>query len=543
MQTELITQTIITAIVTSLVSFLFTPFSMLLARRLRVIDNPQAHKLHQRSTPVMGGVAMWLAFVIGLLIFGRGEEPLQLAAIVGGGTLIACVGLIDDRYNLNPALKLLGQVFAALILVFGNVSTNLFPDFAILNSIITVMWVLAIVNALNLQDNIDGLAGGIAATAALSFLVLAILHNQFLIAILSATLLGACAGFLTYNFQPAVTFMGDTGSLLLGFILAILGLKISFPSISQAQSWLVPILVLGLPIFDTLLVMISRTRRQIPIWRGGTDHTSHRLVRLGLSHRRTVLTLYFVSLSLGVLAILVANATTLLVAWWTLGVLVIAAMGLIILLELALISTEGDLSKSLRVLFIPGSEASDSVLDDILSLTNQVTVLLNSDLQEANQTIATSQVNDLIATASLDPATISAVMSLRHELPSTIKDRIHWANKNLKLRAKFVDSSELTSPKAPEVFIRQHDLIILSGGYETNVLPVLNNIDLVTAITKTNMSIVDLNSNKQDVAFLQTTGLEEHLLITKTLGDTDIAKTIQTAWIARHNKRRNHLLA
>ena len=169
------------------------------------------------------------------------------------------------------------------------------------------MWIVGIVNALNLMDNMDGLAAGVAAVASGSFLLLAILNGQILVASLGAALLGACLGFLFYNFQPAVTFMGDTGSMLLGFALAVLGIKLTFPTLPLAQSWMVPILVLGLPIFDTTLVLISRQRRGRPWWQGGTDHVSHRLARLGLSHRRVVVALYGVTAGLGLIAVLVTR--------------------------------------------------------------------------------------------------------------------------------------------------------------------------------------------------------------------------------------------
>jgi UDP-GlcNAc:undecaprenyl-phosphate GlcNAc-1-phosphate transferase len=194
--------------------------------------------------------------------------------------------------------------------------------------------VVTITNALNLMDNMDGLAGGVAAVASVFFFLIATLTNQYLIAPLAAVLLGGCLGFLYYNFKPGAIFMGDTGSLMLGFILAAVGMKLRFPDSIPGDrvTWMVPLLVLGVPLFDTLLVTISRIRRGIPISRGGKDHFSHRLVAMGFTKREAVLILYLVQAALGVAALFVMQAD-LLVGYAMGAVVLICAVPAIYRLE------------------------------------------------------------------------------------------------------------------------------------------------------------------------------------------------------------------
>jgi UDP-GlcNAc:undecaprenyl-phosphate GlcNAc-1-phosphate transferase len=172
----------------------------------------------------------------------------------------------------------------------------------------TVAWVVTITNALNVMDNMDGLAGGTAAVASVFFFLIATLTNQYLVAPMAAVMVGACVGFLYYNFKPGAIFMGDSGSLFLGFMLAAVGIKLRFPDNYDIVTWMVPVLVLGVPLFDTTLVTLSRIRRGIPISRGGKDHFSHRLVALGLTKREAVLVLYLIQGALGVAALVVMQA-------------------------------------------------------------------------------------------------------------------------------------------------------------------------------------------------------------------------------------------
>lgn len=273
--------------------------------------------------PYLGGLAIYAAFLlflVGVLVRDRigvvqsvgDRAPLaQVLAILAGGTLMVTLGLIDDRFSLRPLLKLGGQILSAALLYMSGVHFH-FNHFPMLDLPISMLWVLGMTNAFNLLDNMDGLSVGTAAIGCLYFFVLAELEpvKQFLVASMAIALCGACLGFLYYNFNPARIFMGDAGSLFLGFMLSCLGLKINmngFPNL-HAINFFVPIVVLGIPVFDTSLVVVSRLRRRVPISRGGRDHTSHRLVLLGLTVREAVMTVYLAAGALGVAGILLTVA-------------------------------------------------------------------------------------------------------------------------------------------------------------------------------------------------------------------------------------------
>jgi UDP-GlcNAc:undecaprenyl-phosphate GlcNAc-1-phosphate transferase len=306
-----------------------TPLVRQAATRFGVTDSPSARKIHAAPVPLLGGAAIWLGAILALLIFDLGSVQ-PVAGILAGATIASLVGLWDDRWGMKPRAKLLGQVVAVVLMVtFGTRVEFLHND--LLNLAVTVLWVVGITNALNLMDNMDGLAGGVATWAAFFFFLLALMTGQRLVAPLALVLAAACLGFLYSNFKPGHIFMGDTGSLFIGFMLAAVGIRLRFPVLydpisgvpidHQTVTWMIPLLVLGLPIFDTTLVTISRLRRGIPISRGGRDHTSHRLVALGATRHEAVLILYIICALLGIAAIAVMN----------LPVLAAAAIGLLIL--------------------------------------------------------------------------------------------------------------------------------------------------------------------------------------------------------------------
>lgn len=284
-----------------------TPLARLVALRADMVDHPNARKIHATPMPRLGGVAMYGAFIVALILFADRFYVSQMISILVGATWVSFLGLWDDRVGLAASWKLIGQIAGALILVLTGVSVELLP-YAPLNVAITVLWVVGITNALNLLDNMDGLSGGVAAIAAGVFLLIAALNGQFLVAMLSAALLGAALGFLVYNFNPARIFMGDAGSLFLGFLLAAVGIKLRFLHLPVIATWFIPILVLGVPIFDTTLVVISRLRRGVnPLTTPGTDHTSHRLVARGLTRRAAVVRLYVAAGALGIAALICAH--------------------------------------------------------------------------------------------------------------------------------------------------------------------------------------------------------------------------------------------
>jgi UDP-GlcNAc:undecaprenyl-phosphate GlcNAc-1-phosphate transferase len=286
-----------------------TPMARRAALRLGIIDRPDARKIHVNPIPLLGGVAIYGACIAALLLFGNRYRLNELVGILVGASLVSFLGLWDDRHSLSPFLKLAGQVMAASVLVLTGVRVGTFP-WEVVNIFITLGWVVVITNAFNLLDNMDGLSGGIGAVASIFFLLLAAMNGQYLVGALSAALVGACLGFLVYNFNPASIFMGDAGSLFLGFMLAAVGIKLRFPEGVEIVTWMVPVLILGLPLFDTTLVTLSRLRRGLnPLTTPGKDHVSHRLVAMGYTRREAVLICYLICVGLGVVALFVTQAT------------------------------------------------------------------------------------------------------------------------------------------------------------------------------------------------------------------------------------------
>lgn len=286
-----------------------TPLARYIAPRLGIMDHPSARKVHFRPTPRLGGVAIFGAVMLALVFLGDKRNFDQFVSILLAASWMSLLGLWDDRWGISPAIKLIGQLIGALFLVAYGVQVALpyLPDWA--NVAVTVLWLVGITNAFNLIDNMDGLSGGIAAIAAAFFLLMSAFSGQYLVGALSAAVLGACIGFLLYNFNPASIFMGDSGALFLGFLLAAVGIKLRFPENVTFVTWMIPPLVLGLPVFDTSLVFFSRLRRGLnPLTTAGKDHTSHRLVATGMTPREAVLTLYLVAGSLGMVATFVTQA-------------------------------------------------------------------------------------------------------------------------------------------------------------------------------------------------------------------------------------------
>lgn len=286
-----------------------TPLARRLAFRTDMVDRPSQRKTHTTPTPLLGGLAIYTAVILTLILLGDRFYVHQVIGIFVGATFISFLGLWDDRVALPATLKLLGQLLPAVTLILTGVQISIFHS-AELNIFFTLLWVLFITNAVNFLDNMDGLSAGVAAVASAFFVLLAALSGQYLVGALAAALLGACLGFLAYNFNPASIFMGDTGSLFLGFVLAAIGIKLRFPTNVPTVTWMIPVLVLAVPIFDTSLVIISRLRRGYnPFTTPGRDHLSHRLVALGATRREAVLSIYLLGGIFGMIAIFVTQAS------------------------------------------------------------------------------------------------------------------------------------------------------------------------------------------------------------------------------------------
>ena len=273
----------------------------------RVVAAPRHDRWHERPTPIIGGIGIFGGFIIALaVVVATGAVPAnrELLAIAGGAAILFFAGLIDDVFSLGPLPKLAAQIGASLLLVFTGLTIQGLIGNRIVAGTVAVLWLVGMTNAFNLLDNMDGLAATLAAIAAGFFAIDAVTShpNDVSLAIALALAL-ACAGFLPFNLRPrrnAAVFMGDAGSQMLGFTLAALGLSASWKVAgTTVATLLLPILILAVPILDTTLVTIVRLLDGRPVYRGGRDHTSHRLVYHGLSEKRAVALLAVVSVALG----------------------------------------------------------------------------------------------------------------------------------------------------------------------------------------------------------------------------------------------------
>src|SRR6202790_1098322 len=285
-----------------------------LALRVGMVDLPGPRKVHLRPIPLLGGLAMYGAVMIAVLFVFGGPARAQIEGILAGASLVAAVGILDDRGWLHHQVKLfIGMPLAAVILLITGIHAQVFSVLLggrtgyILDAMLTVVWVVGITASFSILDHMDGLCAGIAAVASVSFAIIAYLNGQTFIATLAAAILGAATGFLRWNFKPAKIFMGDGGAMFLGFLMATLALKLRLVGTSHGANWLVPIFILGAAIFDMAMVSISRLRRGLlPFTTPGKDHTGHRLANCGLGTRLSVLTMYALGCTFGLLAVLVS---------------------------------------------------------------------------------------------------------------------------------------------------------------------------------------------------------------------------------------------
>jgi len=319
-------------LIASSASLLLTVPVRALAIRVGMVDLPGPRKVHLKPIPLLGGLAIYGGVMLAILIVFDGPARSQVIGIVSGATLVAVVGFLDDRGWLHHQIKLFaGMPLAAVILLISGIHAQVFSLVIRgslgywLDAALTIVWVVGITASFSILDHMDGLCAGVAAMASAFFTIIAYLNGQTLVATLAASVLGAAAGFLRWNFKPAKIFMGDGGAMFLGFLMATLALKLRLDHSSSLATWLAPVLILGATIFDTTLVTISRSRRGLlPFATPGKDHSAHRLANLGLGQRGAVLTIYLVGAISGGAAILVtylSNRATALV-----GLVVILAM-------------------------------------------------------------------------------------------------------------------------------------------------------------------------------------------------------------------------
>jgi len=331
-----LTSYILIFLISAMISSLVTPLIRRFAGKFGAVDIPNQRKVHRVLIPSWGGLAIYLAIwgsvILNYLFNDRFRIFLldpnimvqrYLVGIFVGGTIIIFLGLIDDKSGLSAISKLLGQVIVALVMVWygiriGGISNpfgKIYLEFSgCLSILLTIVWIVSFVNSINLIDGLDGLAAGIVIIASVTFFVinlfqigrqsnLAIIWKQELVAVMAVALVGSTAGFLIYNFHPAKIFLGDTGSMFLGFVLGTITIIGRLKTVA-AIAFLVPIMIIGLPILDTLLAILRRLRRRRPLLEADMEHIHHRLLGYGWGQKRTVLLMYGISGGFGLVAII-----------------------------------------------------------------------------------------------------------------------------------------------------------------------------------------------------------------------------------------------
>ena len=322
---------ILALIIALLASFLLTPYIKQLAVKIGAVDKPDKRKVHTQVMPRLGGLAIYLATMLAIVC----SMPItrDLLGILLGGTWIVIVGVLDDKYSLPARVKLAGQVIAAVILVAFDVKiewlNNPFGGYFYLEYLsipFTVFWVISFINVVNLIDGLDGLAAGVSGIASITVILVAVHQGYFPVATLTAALAGGIIGFIHYNFNPATIFMGDTGSMFIGYMLAAISI---FGAVKSAATiaLLVPAIALGLPIMDTAFAILRRYSNGRPIFQPDKGHLHHRLLAMGLSQRQAVLLMYGISIVLCLAAFVLAEANEYVAAVVIVLILVGVAVG------------------------------------------------------------------------------------------------------------------------------------------------------------------------------------------------------------------------
>ncbi|HLR73962.1 MAG TPA: MraY family glycosyltransferase [Virgibacillus sp.] len=284
-----------------------------LAFTFGIIDLPNYRKLHKEATARLGGLAIFLGVLLGLLYLRPQHE--HFLEIMLGAIVIVITGILDDKYSIRPVVKLSGQLIAASFLISSGLIIERITlpmvgmiDLGFVSVLVTVLWVVGITNAINLIDGLDGLATGVTTIALMSLFIMAIIDVQVTVAYLCVVLIGANLGFLYHNFYPAKIYMGDTGSNFLGYMIAVVSILGLFKNIALF-SFIIPVIVLAVPIFDTLFAIVRRAYNKENIMMPDSKHIHYQLLRVGYSHRKAVLIIYIFSALFGALAILFSNAS------------------------------------------------------------------------------------------------------------------------------------------------------------------------------------------------------------------------------------------
>lgn len=309
---------LLTFLVAFACSLAFTPLAIKIAPKIGAVDIPKdSRRMHKRAIPRFGGMAIYIGTVVSLLIFGSGHE--KLYPVIIGGTLIYILGVVDDLKNLKPGLKFSAELLIATAMYAMGLRIRFIANYfgegnvhfgTVLCFVVTVLWIVGITNTINLVDGLDGLAAGIAAIASLCIAYIAYIHGSqygmMTVCLAMLALAGSAIGFLPYNFYPAKIFMGDGGSLFLGFMIAVLSVVGPLKR-STIIAVAVPVIVLGIPIFDTFFAIFRRAANRQPIMQADRGHLHHRLMDSGYGQRRAVIMLYGISGVMGMAAVLISR--------------------------------------------------------------------------------------------------------------------------------------------------------------------------------------------------------------------------------------------
>ena len=294
----------------AVLSFAVTPLVKLLAQKVGAMDVPtDGRRMHHHPIPRMGGLAIFIAFLASVLIFAYPEIDREIRGILLGAVIIVILGVLDDIITLHAGLKFVVQILAAVLVVLHGCRIEHFVGLHLadwLSYPVSVVWIVAITNAVNFIDGLDGLAAGVSAISAGAMLVVALLVGDFMSAVMLAAIVGACVGFIPYNFNPAKIFMGDTGSTFLGFMLSTISIYGLF-KMYAIISFAVPFLVLGLPIFDICFAVVRRVSHGQSPMHADRGHVHHRLIDMGFSQKQAVAISYMLSAILGMAAVVLTN--------------------------------------------------------------------------------------------------------------------------------------------------------------------------------------------------------------------------------------------
>ncbi|WP_462411359.1 glycosyltransferase family 4 protein [Neobacillus sp. Marseille-QA0830] len=314
-------------------AIILTPLVKKLAFKIGATDKPNQRKVHSRIMPRLGGLAIFLSFIIGVLILkpvGEYHFPIIL-----GSFIIILTGVIDDIKEISPKLKLTGQIVAAaVVVIYGGLKVEFINlpfggtiDFGYLSIPLTMIWIIGITNAINLIDGLDGLAGGVSSIALFTIAGMAIVMGNWYVTVMALIVAVSTSGFLFYNFHPAKIFMGDTGALFLGYMISVLSL-LGYKNVTFI-SLVIPIIILGVPISDTFFAIIRRVVNKQPISAPDKSHLHHCLLRSGFTHRQTVLLIYAMAAVFGLSAFIFSQSTV----WGSLIVILVLLIMIEVIVE------------------------------------------------------------------------------------------------------------------------------------------------------------------------------------------------------------------